>query len=134
MADEIITGVSLNSELFPEIVQYGETIAAGDFVYEATDNKFWLADNTDPLRAKVGGIAMMPGAVDQYGPIHRFTGVMLTLVGPTLVVGAKYHLSATPGKMTLDALLATQELTTIGFGATVSQIQLSIVQTGIVIP
>ena len=98
MADVTTTAanVSLRASPSGSVVQYGEAITAPQPIYlKASDSKYYAADaNVGAAEAAVVGIAMTPGAADEYG--YMVTAGTID-IGGTTVVGTTYILSATGG-------------------------------------
>lgn len=113
----------------------GVAITAGQVVYlsDAT-KKYALADNNDAtgnVRTAVG-IALNVAALNQ--PVAVQTGGELT-IGGTLVVGATYYLSDTPGAIAPAAdLTAGEYVTIIGVAVSASVLRLDINNSGIATP
>lgn len=93
---------------------FGETVAAGEWVYLHTDGKLYLADATSATKAATVGMALNGGAANQPAQIGFAEDV--TLSGMT--VGTFYFLSATPGKMCPHADLTSGNFVTCLGGAT----------------
>lgn len=128
-----ITAVRPTSSTSVELVMYGATIAAGEVVYlDTTDsNKAKLADNNaSAATAVVKGIAVTPGVSGGYGYIA--TSGSIVLVGTTMGVGQTYCLGATAGQIVDEGDITTgNSLSRIGTGATTTQLDLDITNTGI---
>ena len=93
---------------------FGETVAAGEWVYLKDDGKLWLADATSAIKADTVGQALNGGAAGQ--PAQYVFAEDITLSGMT--VGTFYFLSATPGKMCPAADLTSGHFVTCLGGAT----------------
>ncbi len=113
-------------------VVYGETIAAGQPVYQATaDSKWYLAGcaSTSAIAA-ARGISVTPGVADGSGIIAN--GGSIILVGTTAAVGMDYHVGATAGTWVPTGDLASTNYNThLGVASTTTQIDLYIKATGI---
>lgn len=112
----------------------GEAVTAGQALYKkASDNKMYKADNNVTVaEAQVVGVALHSTSTAQ--PIsYQVDGLFNP--GATVVVGTTYVLSANAGGIAPVAdLVATNRLTYIGYGETVTGIRLMIKATGIVLP
>lgn len=115
------------------LVMYGATVAAGQPLYlDPADSLCKLSDaNASATTAKVKGIAMTPGVNGGYGIIATEGGIIL--VGTTAAVGETYYGGATAGDIVPDGDLTTADyVSRIGTASSTTQIELSIVNTGIV--
>src|SRR5215216_2529991 len=115
MADLTITTTSVtpgSNAVFEHGIA-GEAIAAGKAVYKATAGTYMLADsNSATVAARTArGVALNGAAVGQTVAIQK-SGDMI--IGATLVNGATYFLSDTPGGICPD--------TDVGAGENVCQI------------
>lgn len=107
-------------------VVWGETIVAGDVVYEdATDgNKYKKAINSAEAAAAAKGVALNGGASGQPGRIQTGGGIN---PGGTVVVGEVYNVSPQAGKFAPDADVLTADFRTVlGIGTTTSNIKIGI--------
>ena len=115
-------------------VVWGETIIAGDVVYEdANDgNKYKKAINSAEASAAAKGIALNSGSSGQPGRIQ--TGGNIN-PGGTVVVGEIYNVSPQAGKIAPDAdVLSADYRTILGIGTTSSNIKLGINVSAIALP
>jgi hypothetical protein len=112
------------------LVQYGETVSQGMPVYKKTsDSKYWKADADAVDTASADGIALTPGAANEYGIIIE-SG--LVDIGATLTVGATYVVSTTAGAIAPIADLASGDFTTIlGVATTAGKLLLDIYESGV---
>lgn len=101
-------------------VQYGEAITAGQAVYESTtDQKFYKADATDPLKPATTtqlAIAVTTGSVDQQGVVARANAQLD--FGANVLTPAEVYVvsSAAPGGIAPVADLAIgSDLSIIGY-------------------
>ena len=127
-----ITAVRPTSTTNVEKVIYGATVAAGNPVYrDSADNEHKLTDaNASAAAAKCVGIAVTPGIDAGYGYIA--TGGSIILVGTTMVVGTNYDCGPTAGEIIPEGDLASNDyVTRLGTAATATQLDLSIVATGV---
>ena len=106
MADLVITGMTFAAQRKPEMVKVTEAVAAFDVLYSAGGSGYALASAATAAEADAKLIALLPAAIDAYVPCVPITGDV-GLVGPTLVIGDAYYLSATKGKMAPRADLIT---------------------------
>jgi hypothetical protein len=116
-------------------VIYGETISAGQSVYQdSTDGKWKLADgNLSAAAAAAKGIAITPGVLDGYGLVALDGGIIL--VGTTMAIGETYYVGATAGAINPDADLTTGWFVTrLGTASSATQLNLSVLATGITHP
>lgn len=128
-----ITAVRPTANTKTRLVPYGATIAAGNTVYLDTgDNLYKLADsNASATTATLKGVAVTPGVNGGYGYIATEGGIIL--VGTTAAVGETYYVGATAGTIVPDADLTTADyISRVGTASSTTQIELSIVNTGIV--
>ena len=114
-------------------VQYGATIAAGQPIVKS-GTTYVLADaNASAALAAAEGIAITPGVTSGYGLMA--TGGAIILVGTTMVVGTTYIASDTAGGIMPDADRSTGDyVTRLGTASTATQLDLSIVATGVAVP
>lgn len=111
---------------------YGATISAGQPVYQDQTDSFWklAACASTAAIAAAKGIAITDGVNGSYGVIA--TGGSLLLVGTTMAVGTDYLVGSTAGTIVPTADLASTNYNTrLGTAATTTQIDLTIVATGI---
>lgn len=114
---------------------YGGTLAAGVPVYlDSTDNEHKAADaNASVTTARAVGITMTPGVDAGHGLIAK--GGSIILVGTTMVVGTNYYVGPTAGEIIPEGDLTTGDIVTrLGTASTATQLDLSIVSTGITKP
>jgi len=127
-----ITAVRHASNTTVEKVVYGATISVGQPVYRvAADGEHSQADaNLSLAAAAAVGIAMTPGVDAGYGMIAKAGSIIL--VGTTMTVGVNYYAGPTAGEIIPEADLASGSyITRLGTAATATQLDLSIVATGI---
>ena len=132
MADLTITAANLSIavDTGTKIVQFGESVSAGEPVYKKTaDSKYWLAQADDDAEVLADGIAITAGAADSYGVIV----VSGTLnMGAILTSGQLYVVSATAGGIAPRGdLIATNRLTHLGTATSTSVLEVKIDQTGV---
>jgi hypothetical protein len=112
----------------------GATLTAGQAVYQSTaDNKMYpsLASGT-ALQATFAGVALHASLAGQ--PIAYQTGGNIT-IGATVVVGTIYVVSTNAGGIAPWAdLIATNNVTVIGYGLNATTITYSPIITGVVHP
>lgn len=128
-----ITAVRPASNTTVEKVVYGATISVGQPVYRvAADGEHSQADaNLSAAAAAAVGIAMTPGVDAGYGMIAKAGSIIL--VGTTMAVGTNYYVGPTAGEIIPEGDLASSSyITRLGTAATTTQLDLSIVATGIV--
>ena len=113
-------------------VAYGATIAVGQPIVKS-GTTYVLADaNASAALAAAEGIAITPGVSGGYGLMA--TGGAIILVGTTMVVGTTYIASDTAGGIMPDADRSTGDyVTRLGTASTTTQLELSIVATGVVV-
>ena len=115
-----------------ETVTYGETIVAGNFVYESTSNGRYLrADaNASEATAKVKGMAITDGGDGEKGIVVTRGRVN---VGGTTADATPYVLSDTPGGIKPASDLASSDYVThLGYAVgTGGAVELSIDITGV---
>lgn len=128
-----ITAVRPTSNTVFTKVQYGATISAGQAIVKS-GTTYVLADaNASAALAAAQGIAITPGVADGYGLMA--TGGSIILVGTTMVVGTTYVASDTAGGIMPASDRSTGDyITNLGTASTATQLDLSIVATGIAIP
>lgn len=127
-----ITAVRPTSNTRFELVNYGAIIAAGVPVYiDSADSEHKIADaNASAATAAVVGLSMTPGVDAGQGIIAK--GGSIILVGTTMTVGVNYYAGPTPGEIIPEADLASGDyVTRLGTASTATQLDLSIVPTGI---
>jgi hypothetical protein len=127
-----ITAVRPTSTTQFERVIYGATVAAGNPLYlDTADGEHKLGDsNASVTTAKVRAVAITPGIDAGYGLVA--TSGSIILVGTTMVVGTNYYVGATAGEIIPEGDLATNDFVTrLGTASTATQLDLSIVATGI---
>lgn len=114
-------------------VQYGATIAAGQPIVKS-GTTYVLADaNASAALAAAEGIAITPGVSGGYGLMA--TGGSIILVGTTMVVGETYLASDTAGGIMPNSDRSTGDyVTKLGTASTTTQLDLSIVATGVAVP
>ena len=97
-----------------QVVQAGEAISQGEFVYKGTDGKYYKADNTSTTKATVTGMAMHPVAADDYFIMVKSGLVSL---GTALTKGDIFVISSTAGAIEPIADILTGDyLTQVGYG------------------
>lgn len=111
MADITITAASVvaGSDSVQEQGIIGETITAGQAVYQnSTDRKWYKADNNSATaEVRIAkGIALNGGGVNQPLRIHREGDIT---IGGTMTAGVAYYLGDTPGGICPVADLASGE-------------------------
>lgn len=134
MADlSSITAVRPTANTNARVVQYGGTVSAGQPVVKSA-GKYVVADaNASAALAAAEGIAMTPGVSDGYGVV-AFSGSII-LVGTTMTVGETYLVSDTAGGIMPNADRSTGDyVTRLGTASSTTQLDLSIVATGIQVP
>lgn len=114
-------------------VQYGATIAVGQPIVKS-GTTYVLADaNASAALAAAEGIAITPGVSGGYGLMA--TGGSIILVGTTMVVGETYLASDTAGGIMPNSDRSTGDyVTKLGTASTTTQLDLSIVATGVAVP
>jgi hypothetical protein len=130
-----ITAVRPTANTNAEKVIYGATVASGVPVYRNTaDNEHSPTDaNLSAAAAACVGIAITPGVDGGYGYIA--TSGPIILVGTTMVVGINYYCGPTAGEIIPEGDLAPGDrVTRLGTASTATQLDLSIVATGIAKP
>ena len=128
-----ITAVRPTSATNTEKVIYGATIAVGVPVYvDSADGEHKIGDaNASAITANCVGITMTPGVDAGYGIIAKSGPIIL--VGTTMVVGTNYYVGPTPGEIIPEGDLTTGDrVTRLGTASSATQLDLSIVATGIV--
>jgi len=134
MADlSSITAVRPTASTKFKLVQYGVTISAGQSIVKSS-GKYVLADaNASEALGAAEGIAMTPGIADGYGIIA--TGGSIILVGTTMTVGETYLASRTAGGIMPNADKSTGDyVTRLGTASTTTQLDMSVLATGIAVP
>jgi len=134
MADlSSITAVRPTVSTKLKLVQYGVTISAGQSIVKSS-GKYVLADaNASAALGAAEGIAMTPGVADGYGIIA--TGGSIILVGTTMTVGETYLASRTAGGIMPNADKSTGDyVTRLGTASTATQLDMSVLATGIAVP
>jgi len=128
-----ITAVRPTSNTVSTRVQYGATISAGQPIVKS-GTTYVLADaNASAALAAAEGIAITPGVSGGYGLMA--TGGAIILVGTTMVVGTTYIASDTAGGIMPDADRSIGDyITKLGTASTTTQLDLSIVATGVAVP
>ena len=135
MADISITaanvGLTDSSGITYRIVQYGEATTQGRSLYlKAADGKYWLANAGALAAAAAVGIALTPGAADEYGIMVEEGPIDL---GTALASGATYVVSSTSGGIAPVADLTTGDYTTIlGVALASNKLDLRIYQSGVI--
>jgi hypothetical protein len=129
-----ITAVRPTANTQTRLVQYGATIAAGQPLYLASTGKYLLADaNASSTAAAASVIAMTPGVDAGYGIVAVAGSIIL--VGTIMVVGTTYIASDTAGGIMPASDRSTGDyVTNLGTASTATQLDLSIVATGIATP
>lgn len=128
-----ITAVRPTAFTQVRIVPYGATISAGQPIVKS-GTTYVLADaNASAALAAAEGIAITPGVSGGYGLMA--TGGSIILVGTTMIVGTTYIASDTAGGIIPDADRSTGDyVTRLGTASTATQLDLSIVATGVAVP
>lgn len=110
----------------------GETITAGKAVYKSgTTNLYMLADsNSATVEARTArGVALNGASLNQPLVIHKAGDLT---PGATLVAGARYYLSETPGGIQPEADLGTGEnLCLIGIARSTTVLAVAIQAPGV---
>lgn len=130
-----ITAVRPTANTTVEKVVYGATITVGQSLYRvAADGEYSPSDaNLSAAAATAVGIAITPGIDAGYGLIAKAGAIIL--VGTTMVVGTNYYAGPTAGEIIPEGDLATGSyVTRLGTASTSTQLELSIVATGVVRP
>lgn len=111
----------------------GATLTAGQLVYldTADVNKAKLADADAVATALCHGITLNGASSGQPVAILTSGGVN---PGATVVVGGRYHVSATAGGITADAVASGDFPTIVGIGTTSSNIKFAIIVGGVAVP
>lgn len=134
MADLVITAASVvvvaGAEIETENGMLGETVTAGQALYETAAKTWMKADNNAATarerRAK--GIALNGGAIGQ--PVRILKRGQVT-IGATLTANTAYYLSDTPGGICLVADLAAGEHPILlGFSASTTVLAVDIRYAG----
>ncbi|WP_411906281.1 hypothetical protein [Rhizobium mayense] len=132
MADLSITpaNVVAGSNATRDIGTAGATITAGQAVFlDSATNKWVLSDNNGTGTRQVKGIALNGASLNQ--PISVLKDGDVT-IGATLVPGAAYYLSATPGAICPVADLATgMDSILIGLAKSASVLSVEIQDSGV---
>lgn len=128
-----ITAVRPTSNTTFTRVQYGATISAGQPIVKS-GTTYVLADaNASSTLAAAEGIAITPGVSGGYGLMA--TGGSIILVGTTMVVGTTYLASRTAGGIMPASDRTTGDyVTSLGTASTSTQLDMSIVATGVAVP
>jgi hypothetical protein len=133
-AGNVVSGDGAHSETGTA----GETITAGKAVYKSTtgasSGKYMLADNNSAtLEAKlVRGIARNGASLNQPLSIQRSGPIT---IGATLVAGARYYLSETPGGLQPEADLVTagENICLVGLAASTTVLNIDIQAPGVAV-
>lgn len=110
------------------IVQFGETITAGQPIYQKASDSLFYKMQADGTTAESGtgviyGIALSGGSANQWG-VCATSGPVT--IGATVVVGTHYYVHATAGLIGLFSDLAsTNYITDLGYATTTAIITLS---------
>jgi hypothetical protein len=120
-------GVSLRT------VQVGETTTQGQPMYlKSSDNKYWRADADAEASATARGIALTPGAANDYIVLATAGDVDL---GATLTVGETYCVSTNVGAIAPIGDLTTGDYVSIlGTATAADTLDLDIRNSGIAKP
>lgn len=117
-------------------VQYGATVGVGQPLYtdSTASNKSKPADsNASQAAAAATCISLTPGVDTGYGLVA--TSGSIILVGTTMAVGMQYYVGPNAGEIVPASDLTTGHYPTLlGTAATTTQLDLSILATGIVRP
>jgi len=138
MADLTVTAASVLPGAGASIINvtWGGTITAGAAVYKDTADGEWKladADASGTAGANGVGIALNGGADGQPGRI--ITAGSNFVVGATVVVGERYYVSNTAGKIMPSGDLSIGEYVTLLFIATTSTVAtVSPVVSGVAVP
>lgn len=133
MADLSITAASVvaGADSVQERGILGETVLAGQPLYfDTTTRKWFKADSNagTELVRKAKGIALNGGAVNQPVMVHKSGDIT---IGATLVAGAAYYLSDTPGGICPVADVGTGEyVCLIGLAKSTTVLAVDIQYTG----
>lgn len=114
-------------------ITLGETVTAGEPLYKATSGgKYLRAQADDGTRRKAEGICVLGGDLDSIGMMIKTAGAKIKL-GATIAVGEVYVVSANLGKIAPIGDISTtgHYYTVLGIGATTTELQLLIDDTGI---
>lgn len=132
MADLSITPANVKKISLASLtteIQFGETVVQGKLLYhKLTSGQYHLADcETSIATAAVAGIALTPGAVDEYGSILTDGPIN---IGATLVQGESYFLS-TSGLIMPESDIATADyIAFLGIASTTAILDVSIKNFG----
>lgn len=134
MADISITAANVvaDSMAVKEAGTAGETIAAGKAVYKSsTTGKFMLADsNSATAEARVPYGIALNGASDNQPLVVLKSGDIT--IGATLIAGASYWLSDTPGGICPDADVGSGEYASVlGIAKSTSVLNVGIKASGV---
>lgn len=134
MADlSSITAVRPTASTVTRLVQYGGTVSAGQPVYQSSGTYIAADANASATAAAAAGIAITPGVASGYGLIAVSGSIIL--VGTTMTVGESYIVSRNAGGICPNGDKTTGDyITKLGTAATTTQLDLSILATGIQVP
>lgn len=136
MADLTITAANVVKSSAAQLVScvFGETVAAGELVYQHTDGKIYKADTDDANKKAVIGIAACSGSLGQPGYyIAEDPDLAIGTHGAAL--GTILVASGTAGKICPAADLAAGDYTAaVGIAKTATTIQFRILTAGVAIP
>lgn len=110
------------------IVQFGESVTAGQPIYQKASDGLYYKMQADGTAAESGvgvtyGVALSGGSANQWGVLA--TSGPIT-IGATVVVGTHYYVHATAGLIGLFSDLAsTNYITDLGYATTTAIITLS---------
>lgn len=134
MAALTVTAVRPTANTEISIVNYGETISAGEVLYRAASGKHLKADaDASALTKAAKGLAMTPGVDNGQGVIATSGNVIL--VGATMSVGTTYFLGPTAGQIVPFGDLSSNDyVTRLGTAKSATELILSIEDTGVLVP
>jgi len=132
MVDLVITAASVKSQ--GGTVEHGvagATITAGKLLAVAADSRYVLADSNGAAPINMPrGIALHGSSADQPIAVHRSGPIAL---GTTLVAGAPYYMSETPGGIQPIADLQTGEtIAQIGLATSTTTLDFRVTAPGVV--
>lgn len=113
----------------PSTKKAGETITAGQLLYEFNSTHMKKASNANATLAGISGIALHNATT---GQCISFLGSGTIALGSILTVAETYAVSNTSGAICPIADIGSAEyLTYVGYGATTGNLTLSIEATGL---
>jgi len=134
MADLVVTETGVVIYDGAEIVhgRAGETLLAGQAVFQHTDGKLWKAACSAAADARAVGITLNGGAADQTVAYIKKGGVN---PGATVVVGTVYGVTDTAGGIgDITERAAEDYITILGVGLTASRIDVALNKSEVMIP